>query len=86
MTRDKLQEMGWKVLPHPPYNPDLAQYDFCLFRSLKDALRGNKIANNEEIKKAVEKWILDQPEEYFAICLFTHWINLVYNRSHYILS
>jgi histone-lysine N-methyltransferase SETMAR len=37
-TRQKLLELGWIVLPHPPYSPDLALTDYHLFRSLADYL------------------------------------------------
>ena len=30
----KIQELGWQVLPHPPYSPDLAPSDYHLFLSL----------------------------------------------------
>jgi hypothetical protein len=30
--------IGWAVLPHPPYSPDLAPSGFHLFGILKDAL------------------------------------------------
>src|SRR3954469_23682395 len=33
MTKEKLQALGWEVLPHPPYSPDLAPSDFHLFRN-----------------------------------------------------
>jgi histone-lysine N-methyltransferase SETMAR len=39
-TREHITKMGWMVLPHPPYSPDLAPLDFHFFGSLKDALRG----------------------------------------------
>ena len=32
--------LGWTVLPHPPYNSDLATSDFRLFRLIKDGLCG----------------------------------------------
>ncbi|KAG5309958.1 SETMR methyltransferase, partial [Acromyrmex insinuator] len=32
MTRQKLRELGWEVLMHPPYSPDLALSDYHLFR------------------------------------------------------
>ncbi|KOC67012.1 Histone-lysine N-methyltransferase SETMAR [Habropoda laboriosa] len=34
VTRQKLLELGWDVLLHPPYSPDLAPSDFHLFRSI----------------------------------------------------
>ena len=33
-------KMGVKTVPHPPYSPDLASCDFCLFSKLKEKLRG----------------------------------------------
>jgi histone-lysine N-methyltransferase SETMAR len=31
LTSEKITNMGWEVLPHPPYNPDLAPCDYHLF-------------------------------------------------------
>ena len=45
--------MGIKTLPHPPYSPDLAPCDFCLFPKL----RGWRYETIEEMKKAVMKVI-----------------------------
>ena len=33
VTRKKLLELGWEVILHPPYSPDLAPSDYYLFRS-----------------------------------------------------
>ena len=33
-TRKKLLELGWEVMPHPPYSPHLAPSNYHLFRSL----------------------------------------------------
>ncbi|KOX68389.1 Histone-lysine N-methyltransferase SETMAR, partial [Melipona quadrifasciata] len=38
ITRQKLLELGWDVLSHPPYSLDLAPSDFHLFRSLQNSL------------------------------------------------
>ena len=33
-THQKLLRLGWEVMLHPPYSPDLASSDYYLFRSL----------------------------------------------------
>ena len=45
--------MGIKTVPHPPYSPDLAPYDFWLFPKL----RGCRYETIEEMKEAVMKVI-----------------------------
>jgi histone-lysine N-methyltransferase SETMAR len=32
LTQQKIRELGWEVLPHPPYSPDIAPSDYY-FRS-----------------------------------------------------
>ena len=39
--------MGIKTVPHPPYSPDLAHCDFCLFPKL----RGYRYETIEEMKE-----------------------------------
>ena len=50
---DYLTKMGMKTVPHPPYNPDLAPFDFWLFPKLRSSLYDTI----EEIKEAVTKVI-----------------------------
>ena len=45
--------MGIKTVPRPPYSPDLAPCDFCLFPKL----RGCRYETTEEMKEAVTKVI-----------------------------
>ena len=57
--------MGIKTVPHPPYSPDLAPCDFCLFPKLKEKLRGCRYETTEEIKEAVTKVIDTLTQEDF---------------------
>ena len=41
--------MDINIVPHPPYSPDLAPCDFCLFPKL----RGCRYETTEEMKEAV---------------------------------
>ena len=45
--------MGIKIVPHPPYSPDLGPCDFWLFPKL----RGCRYETIEEMKEAVTKVI-----------------------------
>ena len=51
MTRQKLLQLGWEVLIHPPYSPDIAPSDFHLFRSLQNSLNGKNVNSLEDCKR-----------------------------------
>ena len=58
---DYLTKMGIKTIPQPPFSPDLAPSDFCLFPKL----RGCRYETIEEMKEAVTKDIDTLTQEDF---------------------
>jgi transposase len=52
-----LNSWGWKILPHPPYSPDLAPLDFHLFPKMKKHIRGQRFHSNEDAENKVKKWL-----------------------------
>ena len=50
---EAIAKIGWEVLPHPSYSPDLAPSDYHLFGFVKDQLRGQRYYTTEAIQKAV---------------------------------
>jgi len=42
------------VVPHPPYSPELAPADICLFPKLKTTLKGRHFQTIEEIQENVQ--------------------------------
>lgn len=64
-TTQAIAKMGWSVVPHPPYSPDLAPSDFYLFGPLKEHLRGCRFNDLDEVKTAVKSWVKKQPPEFF---------------------
>ena len=61
LVTDYLTKMGIKTVPQPPYSPDLAPFDFCLFPKL----RGCRYETIEEMKEAVTKVIDTLTQENF---------------------
>ena len=56
-----LTKMGVQTVPQPPYSPDLAPCDICLFPKL----RGCRYETIEEMKEAVTKVIDTHTQEDF---------------------
>ena len=57
--------MGIKTVRHPPYSPDIAPCDFCLFLKLRDS----RYETIEEMKEAVTKVIKTLTQEDFHVAL-----------------
>lgn len=48
-----LNSVGWGVLNHLPYSPNLGTSDFYIFSKLKNALTGQSFTADEYFKEAV---------------------------------
>lgn len=64
-TMIKLNELGYELLPHPPYSPDLAPSDFFLFADLKRMLAGKKFKTDDEVIAETEAYFEAKPKEYY---------------------
>ena len=62
MTRQKLLRLGWEVLVHPPYSPDIAPSDFHLFQSLENSLNGKNFSSLENCKRHLEQFFAQKDE------------------------
>jgi len=60
-TVETINHLGFGVLEHTAYSPNLAPSDFHLFGPLKNALRGRRFSTEKEVREAVHKWLRDQP-------------------------
>ena len=48
-TQKKLAYLGFQLLDHPPYSPDLTTSDYHLFPGLKKQLRGRHFSSDAEV-------------------------------------
>jgi histone-lysine N-methyltransferase SETMAR len=59
LAMGKLRDLHYELLEHPPYSPDLAPSDFCLFPKLKLFFAGQRFSSNQEAIAAVEGYFAD---------------------------
>lgn len=55
-----------RLLPHPPYSPDLAPCDYFLFPYLKAQLRGHRFQNVQDLRTAVQRELWAIPPQKLA--------------------
>ena len=65
-TLQTLVKLGFRVLEHPAYSPDLAPSDYHLFGPFKNALMGRRFTSDEGVKEAVHEWLAAQPKTFFS--------------------
>jgi histone-lysine N-methyltransferase SETMAR len=65
VTKKKLDDLGWEILPHPPYSPDMAPSDNHLFPSLKCWLKGKRFNNIDEVRAGVQEYFDSKPTEFY---------------------
>ena len=60
-----IQDLGFELLNHPSYSPDLAPSDFYLFPKLKDSFQGMKFESDDAVMTAVDEWLERQTIDFF---------------------
>jgi len=87
ITRQKLKDFGWEVLPDPPYFPHIAPSDYWLFRSLHADLRGKKFKTKEEIQSAITQFFSSRDIPFYEEGikrLPERWLTVADNDGKYI--
>ncbi|GFV11101.1 histone-lysine N-methyltransferase SETMAR [Trichonephila clavipes] len=57
VTQQKLNALGWEVLGHTPYSPDIAPSDSYLLTPLQNYLTRKKFKSFESVSKAVADYL-----------------------------
>ena len=57
--------LGWAVLRHATYSPDVAPSDYDLFRSMAHRLAGIRCRKVEDIIKFMDDFIASKPASFY---------------------
>lgn len=88
-TRNKLLSLGWDVLPHPAYSPDLTPSDYHLFRSLQNSMNGKTFDNEKTVKKHLDWFFHDKPQMFYErgiMKLVERWQEVINKNGQYIID
>ncbi|UYV67694.1 SEPT7 [Cordylochernes scorpioides] len=61
-TVSTIIKLGFEVLEHPAYSPDLALSDYFLFGLLKKELKGKRFDSDEDVQKVVQDFFHTLPK------------------------
>ncbi len=89
VTKETLESLGFRVLPHPPYSPDLAQSDFHLVRSLQWFLRDKTLETEEEVKCALDDYFASKGINFYQRGihrLVQKWKDVVRHKGKYFIE
>ena len=89
ITQLKIASLGWEVLPHPPYSPDIAPSDYHLFRTLEHFLRGKSIADRDAIRAALSGFFASKGPSFYEKGikdLVRRWETIINNDGDYIID
>ena len=89
VTRQKLRELGWEVLMHPPNSPDLAPSNYHLFRSLKNSLNGVKLASKEACEDHLDQFFAKKSQKFYSdgiMILPEKWQKVIDQNGTYIID
>ncbi|GFU00687.1 transposable element Tcb2 transposase [Trichonephila clavipes] len=65
LLRQKLWELGWEVLMHPPYSLDRTPSDYHLFLALQNFLIDKKLGSREDCENRLLKFFANKDHDFF---------------------
>ena len=84
-----LLELGWEILLHPPYSPDLAPSDYHLFRALSNDINNVTFDSEEGLKSWLDNFFETRTENFWKVGinkLVERWKKVVDNDGEYIIN
>ena len=66
-TLKKLNEMGYKVLPHPPYSPDVSPTDYHFLQASLQLFAAKTLPQQQEAENVSQEFVESQSMDFYAI-------------------
>ena len=82
-------QLGWNLLPHPPYYPDLTPKDNHLFRAMRNSLRDKTFEKEEDVKTYLDDFFDSKKRKFYQEgieSLRDRWRWVVDNKGQYFID
>lgn len=86
-SMNKLEQLRYELVEHPPYSPDLAPSDYYLFPNLKKMLQGRRFTSNEEVETQTNAYFEALPKLYYQTgleMLKNRWTRCITLKGDYV--
>jgi [histone H3]-lysine36 N-dimethyltransferase SETMAR len=80
-TLQKIEELGWETIVHPPYSPDCAPSDYHLFASLAHSLSGKSFVNLNMVQNHLQLYFASKNTHFYS-----HGIDILPNKWQLIID
>lgn len=83
----KLEQLGYELVLHPAYSPDLAPSDYYLFPNLKRFLQGKRFYSNDEVERETNAYFEGLSKSYYTTgieMLEKRWTKCVELKGDYV--
>lgn len=88
LTRQKMLDLGWEVLTHPPYSPDLAPSDYHLFSAMSNALAGTSFDDEHEMSLWLTEFFTSKSAQFYRTGIHSlpvRWRKVIDSDGDYIV-
>jgi histone-lysine N-methyltransferase SETMAR len=85
-TQETIRDLGWEVLSHPAYSPDLAPSDYHLFRSLEHFLRDKSFKKPKDLQNQLMFYFASKSVQFYRDGirqLPERWAKVIDNNGYY---
>ena len=63
----KLNELGYKVLPHPPHSPDILPSNYHFFKHIDNFLQEKRFLKQQDAGNVFQEFLAFQDMDFYAI-------------------
>ncbi len=89
LTQQKIKQLGWEILSHPSWSPDLAPSDYHLFLSVRNYLCNKHYEDFDELNSDLIAFFKSKPDSFYRRgieLLPERWAKVVENNGDYFVD